>query len=170
MALAALGEATFGDGLVQFNAAFGSGLIARMMKDETKARAVFAAIRAQQDKIVQAQPDFGPAVCILALIEAGIGRKQEALRGARRAIELVPVTKDSVTGAEIILYSAIVAAWVDEKELALERLAKAAQLPGFVTYGRLKSLPWWDPLRGDPRFEKIVVSLAPKENTENSKK
>src|SRR5437868_6657375 len=170
MALAALGEATFGDGLVQFNAAFGSGLIARMMKDETKARAVFAAIRAQQEKIVQAQPDFGPAVCILALIEAGIGRKQEALRGARRAIELVPVTKDSVTGAEIILYSAIVAAWVDEKELALERLAKAAQLPGFVTYGRLKSLPWWDPLRGDPRFEKIVVSLAPKENTENSKK
>ena len=80
------------------------------------------------------------------------------------------MTKDSVTGAEIILYSAIVAAWVDEKELALERLAKAAQLPGFVTYGRLKSLPWWDPLRGDPRFEKIVVSLAPKENTENSKK
>ena len=60
-------------------------------------------------------------------------------------------------------YSAIVAAWVGEKDLALGNLAKAVQLPGFVSYGRLKLLPWYDPLRGDPRFEQIVASLAPKE-------
>ena len=53
-------------------------------------------------------------------------------------------------------------AWVGEKDLALQNLAKAAQLPGFLTYGRLKLLPWYDPLRGDPRFEKIVADLAPK--------
>ena len=62
----------------------------------------------------------------------------------------------------MIQYSAIVAAWVGEKDVALQNLVKAAQLPGFVTYGRLKLLAWWDPLRGDPRFEKIVNSLAPK--------
>jgi hypothetical protein len=62
----------------------------------------------------------------------------------------------------MIQYSAIVAAWVGEKDLALEQLAKAAQLPGFLSYGRLKLLPWYDPLRGDPRFEKIVADLAPK--------
>ena len=50
----------------------------------------------------------------------------------------------------------------EEKYLALQNLAKAAQLPGFLSYGRLKILPWYDPLRGDPRFEKIVDSLAPK--------
>ena len=165
LALTALGDATFSEGAsVQFSAAFGRGLLARMMKDESKSRSAFAALRADQEKIVQAQPDYGPAVCILALIDAGLGRKEEALRESRRAVELVPVEKDSITGAFMIQYSAIAAAWVGEKDIALQNLAKAAQLPGFVTYGRLKLLPWWDPLRGDPRFEKIVASLAPTQN------
>jgi len=111
---------------------------------------------------VQADPNYGPALCILALIDAGLGRKEEALRESRRAIELVPMEKDSINGEAMIHYSAIVAAWVGEKDLALEHLAQAARLPGYVTYGRLKLLPWYDPLRGDPRFEKIVNSLAPK--------
>ena len=111
---------------------------------------------------MQEQAEFGPAVCILALIDAGLGRKEEALREIRRALELVPMEKDSTNAIHMIHYSAIVYAWVGEKDLALQNLAKAAQLPGFVTYGRLKLLPWWDPLRGDPRFEKIVASLAPK--------
>jgi len=170
LALTALGEATFSEGAsVQFSAAFGRGLLARMMKDESKARSAFAALRADQEKIVQAQPDYGPAVCILALIDAGLGRKEEALREARRSVELVPVEKDSITGAFMIQYSAIVAAWVGEKDLAFQNLATAARLPGFVTYGRLKLLPWWDPLRGDPRFEKIVASLAPKESAGTAK-
>jgi len=161
-ALTAFGDATFGDNQMQFGAAFGRGLLARMMKDEAKARAAFAAIRSEQEKIVKAQPDFGPALCILALIDAGLGRKEEALRESRRAVELVPLEKDALNGADMIHYSAIVYAWVGEKDLALQNLTKAAQLPGFVTYGRLKLLPWYDPLRGDPRFEKIVASLAPK--------
>ena len=70
-----------------------AALLARMIKDESKARAAFAAIRPQQEKIVQEQPDFGPAVCTLALIDAGLGRKEEALREIRRAVELVPCRK-----------------------------------------------------------------------------
>ena len=163
MALAALEDATFGDDATQFSAAFGRGLLARMTKDEAKARAAFAAIRSEQEKVVQAQPNYGPPLCILALIDAGLGRKEDALRESRRAVELTPLEKDSVNGAVVIHYSAVVAAWVGEKELALQILAKAARLPNGVTYGRLKLLPWYDPLRGDPRFEKIVNSLAPKE-------
>jgi len=163
MALAALEDATFGDDTIQLSAGFGRALLARMTKDETKARSAFASIRPQQEKVVQADPNYGPALCILALIDAGLGRKEEALRESRRAVELVPVEKDSINGADMIHYSAVVAAWVGEKELALQNLAKAARLPGSVTYGRLKLLPWYDPLRGDPRFEKIVASLAPKE-------
>ena len=162
MALTALGDATFGDDQTQFDAAFGRALLARMMKDEAKARAAFAAIRPGQEKIVRAQPDFGPAVCILALIDAGLGRKEDALRESRRAVELVPLEKDALNGSDMIHYSAVVAGWVGEKDLALENLSKAAQLPGFLSYGRLKLLPWYDPLRGDPRFEKIVADLAPK--------
>jgi TolB-like protein/class 3 adenylate cyclase/Tfp pilus assembly protein PilF len=162
IALNALGDATFGDSSIQLSPGFGRGLIARMLKDESKARSAFAALRAEQEKIVQAQPDFGPAVCILALIDAGLGRKEDALRESRRAVELVPVEKDALNGSDMIHYSGIVAAWVGEKDLALQNLAKASQLPGFLSYGRLRLLPWYDPLRGDPRFEKIVASLAPK--------
>src|SRR5213076_516862 len=123
----------------------------------------FASIRPQQEKVVQADPNYGPALCILALIDAGLGRKEEALRESRRAVELTPVEKDSINGADMIHYSAVAAAWIGEKELALQNLAKAARLPGSVTYGRLTLLPWDDPLRGDPRFEKIVAALAPKD-------
>src|SRR5205814_7399113 len=99
MALTALGDATFGDSQTRFGAAFGRGLLARMMKDEAKARAAFAAIRPEQEKIVRAQPDFGPALCILALIDAGLGRREEALRESRRAVELVPLEKDALNGS-----------------------------------------------------------------------
>jgi hypothetical protein len=58
---------------------------------------------------------------------------------------------------------AIIAAWVGEKEIACENIATVIQLPATTSYGRLKLLPFWDPLRGDPRFEKIVAELAPKE-------
>src|SRR5205809_351435 len=141
----------------------GRGLLARMMKDDAKAHATFAAIRPEQQKRVEAQPDYGPALCILALIDAGLGRKEQALQEIQRAVQLVPLEKDALNGADMIQYSGIVAAWVGEKDLAIQNLSKAAQLPGFVTYGALKLLPWYDPLRGDPRFEKIVESLAPKE-------
>jgi hypothetical protein len=161
-ALTALGDGVFGDNF-GFSANFGRGLFARMIKDESKARDAFAPLRPEQEKLVQAQPDYGPAICILALIDAGLGRKEEALREIHRAVELVPVEKDSLNGADMIQYSAVVAAWVGEKDLALQHLAKAVSLPGFLSYGRLKLLAWWDPLRGDPRFEQIVASLAPKE-------
>jgi len=162
MALTALGDNTFGDGQTNLSATFGRGLVAQMMKDENKAHSAFAALRAEQEKIAQAQPDYGSAVCILALIDAGLGRKEEALREIRRAVELTPITQDSLNGSDMIQYSTIVAAWVGEKDLALEHLAEATRLPGYLSYGRLKLLPWYDSLRGDPRFDKIVASLAPK--------
>ena len=85
------------------------------------------------------------------------------MREARRAIELLPVEKDAISGPLMLEYSAMIAAWVGDKDLACEQLAAAIRFPGPLSYGQLKLLPFWDPLRGDPRFEKIVASLAPKE-------
>ena len=79
---------------VLFNRPFAEGVIARMTKDDEKARSAFTAARAEQEKIVQAQPNYGPALCVLGLIDAGLGRKEEALREGRRAVELLPVEKD----------------------------------------------------------------------------
>jgi len=161
-ALAALGDNTFGNDAVRLTPAFGEGLVARMTKDEVKARTAFTIARAQQQTIVQAQPNYGPVLCVLGLIDAGLGRKEDALREGRQAMEILPVTKDSINGAHMIEYFAVLAAWTGEKDLAFEQLAKVVQMPGTLSYGQLKLLPYWDPLRGDPRFEKIVSSLAPK--------
>ena len=161
-ALEALGGNTFGNDAMQLNRTFGEGLIARMTKDDAKARAAFTAARTEQEKRVQAQPNYGPALCILGLIDAGLGRKEDALREGRRAIELMPVERDSTNGVHMIEHFAVIAAWVGEKDLACEQLAIATRLPGYLSYGNLKLLPWWDPIRGDPSFEKIVASLAPK--------
>ena len=162
-ALGALGDNFFGNDAIQLRRTFGEGLIARMMGNQAKARAAFTAARAEQQKIVDSQPDYGPALCVLALMDAALGRKEEALREGQRAIELLPVEKDSINGAHMIKYFAITAAWVGEKDLACDRVAEAVRLPGQMSYGQLKLLPFWDPLRGDPRFEKIVASLAQKE-------
>jgi hypothetical protein len=144
------------------NRAFVEGLIARMTNEDNKARAAFVAARSEQEKIIQAQGNFGPPWCVLGLIDAALGRKEDALREGRHAVELLPVEKDAVIGPAMIKYLAMIAAWAGDKDLACEQLAIAVRPPSWVGYGELKLLPWWDPLRGDPRFEKIVASLAPK--------
>src|SRR5438094_377518 len=162
-ALVALDDNVFGNDAIQFRRDLGEGLIARMTKDGAKARAAFTAARAEQQKRVDGQPDYGPAICVLAVMDAALGRKEEALRDGQRAIDLLPMEKDSINGAHTIELFAITAAWVGEKDLACDKLAAALRLPGTLSYGQLKLLPYWDPLRGYPRFEKIVADLAPKE-------
>ena len=161
-ALDAFGDTPLTDYTVHLNRSLIEGVLARMVKDADKARSAFTAARAEQEKIVQAQPDYGPALCVLGLIDAALGRKDAALREGRRAVELVPVEKEAISGPLMIEYLAMIAAWAGDKDLACQQLAIAVRPPGTVSYGQLKSLPWWDPLRGDPRFENVVASLAPK--------
>jgi TolB-like protein/Tfp pilus assembly protein PilF len=166
-ALIALGDNPFWADLVTLRRQFGEGLLARAMHDEARARKAFAAARLEQEQVVQQQKDYGPAFCLLGLIDAALGNNEAALHEGRRAIELLPVEKDSVDGQAAMAYFAVIAAWAGEKDLALQQLATAAPTYGAATatsYGMLKLFPFWDPLRGDPRFEKIVASFAPKES------
>jgi tetratricopeptide (TPR) repeat protein len=166
-ALVALGDhPCWNEDTIFLSRSLGEGLLAHMNKDETRARAAFEAARAQQEKIVQAQPDYGPALCVLAMIDAALGRKGLALEEGRRAIALMPLEKDVNDGSRVIQYFAITAAWTGDKELALQQLDAGLRAPNasqMLSYGALKLLAFWDPLRGDPRFEKIVASLAPKQ-------
>ena len=158
-ALTAFGESpiTFGSAEnVLFNRPFVEGVIARITKNEDRARSAFIAARAEQEKIIQAQPNYGPALCVLGLIDAGLGRREEALREGRRAVELLPVEKDQVGGNVMIKYLAMIAAWLGDKDLAFEQLTIALRRPSDLSYGQLKLMPFWDPLRGDPQFEKLV--------------
>src|SRR5438034_388381 len=165
-ALVALGDnPCWGESTINLSRSFGEGLLARMTKDEARARSAFEAARAQQEKIVQAQPDYGPALCVLGLIDAALGRKDLALDEGRRAIALTPVEKDVNNGSLVLQYFAITAAWAGENELALQQLEAGLRAPTasqMLSYGALKLFPVWNPIRGDPRFEQIVQSLAPK--------
>jgi len=163
-ALAALGKNTLNEEAIHFPAAFAEGLIARMTHDEARAHAAFAAAREEQEKVIAQQPDYGPALCVLGLIDAGLGRKEDALREGKRAVELMPVSKDTINGPLVVQFFAVIATWTGEKDLAIQQLTVAVpQATSSIHYGFLKLHPYWDPLRGDPRFDKIVASLAPKQ-------
>jgi hypothetical protein len=98
-------------------------------------------------------------LCVLGLIDAGLGRKEEALREGRRAVELLPIEKDEFGGITMVKYLAMIAAWIDDKDLACQQLAIAIRSPNRFSYGQLKLLPFWDSLRGDPRFEKLLEEV-----------
>jgi TolB-like protein/DNA-binding winged helix-turn-helix (wHTH) protein/Flp pilus assembly protein TadD len=161
-ALAAMGENTLGSTIPRYSARFVEGLIARMTKDDARARGAFTAARAEQENLVRADPDDAGALCVLGLIDAALGRTEDALREGWRAVELVPVEKDATNGTRVIGVLAIIAAWVGDNDLACKQLAVVIHRRNEITYGELKLEPQWDPLRGEPCFEKIVASLAPK--------
>jgi TolB-like protein len=156
---------------------FWVGVLARFKGDETSARAAFMRARAQQEEEIRGHPDstglrssaLGLAagssslLCELGLIDAGLGRKEEALSEGRRAMELAARAKDECTEPDVKMCFVLICIWTGERELALGQLEALIKIPGEHTYGNLRLSPLWDPLRGDPRFEKIVASLAPKE-------
>jgi TolB-like protein/Tfp pilus assembly protein PilF len=138
------------------------GVAARTKGDVATAQAAFLAAHAELERTVSEQPGYAPALCVLGLIDAALGHKEEAIREGRRAIELLPITKDSIDGAELMKYMGVIYAWCGEKDRAIEQIAATLKIPSTLSYGNLKLHPNWDPLRGDPRFEKIVTDLAPK--------
>ena len=135
------------------------GLVARARGDKEKALAAFAAARekmqAQQGDKRKDALYFGG----VAKLDAGLGRKEEAISEARRAVEIMPIAKDAVEGPIWVANLALVYVWTGERDRALEQLEIVATLPGWgPTYGDLRLNPCWDDLRGDTRFDKIVAA------------
>jgi TolB-like protein len=149
-------------GFPQLGRDFWVGVVARLKADETSARAAFMRARAQQEEEIRAHPDRIVLLSELGLVDAGLGRKEEALSEGRRAMELAGSVKDSDTEPSVQTCFAIICMWTGERELALGQLETLVKSPGDYNYGNFRLNPMWDPLRGDARFEKIVNSLAPK--------
>src|SRR5438874_5222094 len=152
---------------------FWLGLVARLKGDSVAARAAFTRVRVDLEEAMRVHPDDIPATEMmhllshLGLIDAALGRKEEALSEGRRAVELVPMAEEAMFGSynnegRVKTNFAMICAWLGETDLALEQLGAVTKIPGGPSYGVLRLNPMWDPLRGDPRFEKIVASLAPK--------
>jgi TolB-like protein/Flp pilus assembly protein TadD len=138
---------------------FCEGVAARARGDTSAAEAAFVSARAEMAKLVDEQPEYAEALSVLGMSEAGLGNRHDAVQHSRRAVELFPVTKDAITGAEILRNLAITYAWTGEKDLALKHLEEVIRIPGPISYGQLRLHPWWDPLRDDPRFDKLVAEF-----------
>ena len=138
------------------------GQVARARGDKQKALAAFAAARQKMEAQRGDKPKDVDYFAGVAQLDAGLGRKEEAIHEARQAVELLPIAKDSLNGPIMVANLALVYAWTGERDLALEQLEKVATLPAswhdVVTYGDLLLNPCWDDLRGDPRFDKIVAA------------
>jgi len=138
------------------------GFLARERGDSAAARSFFLAALAEGEKTVRDQPDFGEALSTLGMIEAALGERDKAIAHGERAVQLVPVEKDAINGPLLVQYLSIIYSWTGQKDLAIKQLQRAATVPSAINYGMLRLHPYWDELRGDPRFEQIVASLAPK--------
>lgn len=137
------------------------GLAAHTFGHEDEARAAFESARQTELKNVQEQPEYAPAWSRLGLIEAMLGHKEDAIKAAQKACELIPTTVDAVDGASYRTNLALTYLWTGDRASALSQLGELAKMPGGPHYGELRLYPQWDALRGDPTFEKIVTSLAP---------
>jgi len=138
------------------------GRTAWLFGDKAGAKSALTAARAIFERTTIEQPDYAQAWSYLGLTDAMLGRKDDAIREGKRACEVLPYSKDSWTGAIWITNLAMIYTLGGEKDAALEQLETSVKLPIGITYGELKQSPDWDALRGDPRFEKLVASLAPK--------
>jgi TolB-like protein/class 3 adenylate cyclase/Tfp pilus assembly protein PilF len=147
---------------VNYPHAYWEGVVARLHGDSSKARIAFTVARKEVEKTVEKQPDFAAALSLLGMIDAGLERKQDALNEGERACELLPVSKDAIDGGALAINLAQIYAWTGEKDRAIEQIAALERFPNTLSYGLLKLHPYWDLLRDDPRFEKIVASLASK--------
>jgi serine/threonine-protein kinase len=161
-ALAAISPGGCQDGAIPFPNSWCEGLAARLRGDESAARVAFTNARKELEKTVHDQADYAEGLCALGVIDAALGNKEDAIREGRRAVQLMPVSKSAIEGPLLIKYLALIYAWTGEKDRAFKRLDQAAKGPSFLSYGELRLHPYWDSLRGDPRFEKIVALLAPK--------
>jgi len=139
------------------------GLAARLRGDQSAAHAEFTNARKELERSVGSQPNYAQGLCALGVVDAALGNKEDAIREGERAVALMPVSKSAVDGPALMRYLAIIYAWTGEKDRAIERLSEVVKLPvAGMSYGQLRLNPLWDPLRGDPRFEAIITSLAPK--------
>ena len=140
------------------------GRTAWLFGDKEVAQTALGSARAIFQRVTREQPDYPQSWAYLGLTDAMLGRCNEAIEEGKRACEILPYTKDSWVGPTFMTYLTVIYATCGEKEAALQQLKTAVALPVGIGYGELKQSPDWDSLRGDPRFEEIIASLAPKDS------
>jgi len=156
-------EGGFAYGLVNVPVGCYSILLARLQGEQPGVNASVAEAREQLNQKVQKAPGNAQLVSQLAVVDALLNNKEVAISEAKCAIELLPISRDAVDGPSIEINLALVYAWTNELGLAFEKLSSLTKVPNGIFYGQLKRDPYWEPLRQDPRYEKVLSELAPRD-------
>jgi TolB-like protein/Tfp pilus assembly protein PilF len=138
-------------------------LLARLQGEQPDSKPSFAETREKLNLKVQGSPGNAKLLSNLAVVDALLGKKEDAIAEANRAVNALPVSKDAIDGPGVQMNLAAVYAWTNEPDQAFEQLDILAKLPNGIYYGNLKGDPYWEPLRKDPRFAKLAAELAPKD-------
>ena len=131
-----------------------------VMKDEARARENFAAARIKAEKAVEESPDDGPRHALLGLIDAGLGRCDEAKAEAQRAVDLLPESRDAFDGPILVMSRARIHMMCGDLDTAFALLERSLQTPAGITVQELRLDPVWDPLRADPRLERLLTKFS----------
>jgi hypothetical protein len=125
----------------------------------------FGAARDQLQQKAAADPADPFLMVALALADLALGRTEESIEEGRRAMEMRPISEDAVVGQTIAANVSLVYVWTNQLNVAFDQLNVLVQMPAEIrpTYGDLKTYPGWDPLRKDPRFDKLLAKLAPRD-------
>ena len=137
------------------------GTVLRAQGQQEKARTAFD--RAHKDFfewLTVKDPQEPYALAWIAVLDAGAGRKEQALREGTHAAEVWPLPANPRNGAIVARELAVVYAWTGEREAAIRQLQAIVQTPAALNAGDLKLNPEWDDLRADPRFDKIATEAV----------
>ena len=133
-------------------------------KEEAKARTNYEDARVRAESAVRESPEDGPRHALLGLIYAGLGRCEEAMAEAKRAVELLPETRDAFDGPILAVTRARVLMMCGDFDTALALLDRSLQTPAGVTIQELRVDPVWDALRADPRFQQMLAKFEKNPN------
>jgi TolB-like protein/Flp pilus assembly protein TadD len=152
-------DSNFGYATVPVSAGCYSVLLSRLQGDVPGANSSFAEARELLNQKVRASPGNALLLSALGIVDALLGHKEEAIKEARRAVEILPMEKDAMDGPGVLANLAVVYAWTDQLDMAFEQLEVLTKIPLGIYYGQLKSDQLWTPLRQDPRYAKLLTAL-----------